>query len=90
MYSCPKCGFAPLMGIDTDVDESRGLTKISGKKKVYTKSDKQSFYSGLLGYQKEKVVLMVTLLTHIEISFSCGRRAWINDLLHHHLKSWDL
>tara|TARA_R110000737_G_scaffold108874_1_gene141755 strand:- start:791 stop:2281 length:1491 start_codon:yes stop_codon:yes gene_type:complete len=56
VYSCPKCGFAPLMGIDTDVDESRGLTKISGKKKVYTKSDKQSFYSGLLGYQKEQLL----------------------------------
>jgi superfamily II DNA or RNA helicase len=60
VYSCPKCGFAPIMGIDTDVDESRELTRITGKKKVYTKDDKQAFYSGLLGYQKERFMSGVT------------------------------
>ena len=53
IYECPKCGFKPVVGEDVETDESRGLTKVSGKKKTFTKEDKQSFWSELKGYQKE-------------------------------------
>jgi superfamily II DNA or RNA helicase len=55
VYVCPKCGFKPLAGEDVDVDESRGLKKLKGKKKKeYTQEDKTVFYAGLLGWQKQR------------------------------------
>ena len=53
IYECPKCGFKPVVGEDVETDESRGLTKVTGKKKTFTMEDKQSFWSELKGYQKE-------------------------------------
>ena len=54
IYICPKCGFKPIVGEDVEVDETRGLVKIKGKKKTYTTEEKQAFYSELLGYQRER------------------------------------
>ena len=53
VYACPKCGFKPVMGEDVETDESRGLTKVKGKKQTYAQEDKQKFYSELKGYQRE-------------------------------------
>lgn len=52
-YQCKKCGHKPLAGEDVEVDTSRGLEIIKGKKKTYTKEDKQRFYSELIGYANE-------------------------------------
>lgn len=54
VYVCPKCGFKPIIGQDVEVDESRTLVKVKGKKKVYTMEEKQQFYSELKGYQRER------------------------------------
>ncbi|HBC7444553.1 TPA: ATP-dependent helicase, partial [Morganella morganii] len=51
VYVCPKCGFKPLAGEDVDVDTSRNIKKMGKSEKVYTKKDKQSFYSQLKYYQ---------------------------------------
>ena len=54
IHECPKCGFAPRYGEDTEVDETRGLKKLGkSKAKAHTKEDKQRFYSELLGYRKQ-------------------------------------
>lgn len=52
-YVCPMCGFKPIVGEDVEVDETRGLTKIKGKTKVYTKEDKQAFWSELRSWRSE-------------------------------------
>lgn len=55
VYVCPKCGFKPLTGQDVEVDESRGLVKLKGKKKQEkTKEEKEMFWRQLLGYRREK------------------------------------
>jgi superfamily II DNA or RNA helicase len=54
VYVCPKCGFKPVVGEDVETDESRGLKKVKGKKKVFTTEDKQLWYSQFLGFQKER------------------------------------
>jgi hypothetical protein len=54
-YVCRRCGHKPLAGeITVDVDETIGLKTVSGKVKMFTPAEKQSFYSELLGYQKER------------------------------------
>jgi len=54
VHTCPKCGFAPEK-INT-IEESEGeLKKIQRKKnREHTREEKQQFYSGLLGYAKQK------------------------------------
>lgn len=54
VYVCPCCGFKPLVGEDIEGDKSVELESIAGQKKVYTKEDKQRFYSELKYFQKEK------------------------------------
>ena len=52
VYVCPKCGHKPLAGEDVEVDDSRDISLITGKK-VITKEEMQTFYSELLGFQAE-------------------------------------
>jgi len=52
VYVCPKCGHKPLAGEDVEVDESREINLITGKKQI-TKEEMQTFYSELLGLQTE-------------------------------------
>lgn len=54
IYQCPKCGHKPLAGEDVDTDASRGLKQISGKKKVVTKQEKQSWWSQIKFYQRQR------------------------------------
>ena len=54
VYQCPKCGHKPLAGEDVDTDASRGLKQISGKKKVVTKQEKQSWWSQIKFYQRQR------------------------------------
>jgi len=54
VYVCPKCGFKPIAGQDVEVDESRGLKKITGKIKKWSAEEKQELYSELLGFQRER------------------------------------
>lgn len=54
VYQCPKCGHKPLAGEDVDTDASRGLKQISGKKKVVTKQEKQSWWSQIKFYQCQR------------------------------------
>ncbi|MDN5986811.1 MAG: DEAD/DEAH box helicase [Hafniaceae bacterium] len=54
VYQRPKCGHKPLAGEDVDTDASRGLKQISGKKKVVTKQQKQSWWSQIKFYQRQR------------------------------------
>lgn len=54
VYQCPKCGHKPLAGEDVDTDASRGLKQISGKKKAVTKQQKQSWWSQIKFYQRQR------------------------------------
>lgn len=54
VYVCPKCGFRPLMGENVDVDESRGLKKLGKGGKIYSREDKQSWWSQIKFYQKQR------------------------------------
>ncbi|MGV3346383.1 DEAD/DEAH box helicase family protein [Enterobacteriaceae bacterium LUAb1] len=54
VYVCPKCGFKPLMGEDVDVDETRGLKKLGKGEKIYSKEEKQSWWSQIIFYQKQR------------------------------------
>lgn len=56
VYQCPKCGHKPLAGEDVDTDASRGLKQISGKKKAVTKQEKQSWWSQIKFYQRQRAV----------------------------------
>ena len=42
-YVCAKCGFKPISGEDVEADTSRDLEVIKGKKKEFTKEEKQAF-----------------------------------------------
>lgn len=57
VYVCPKCGFKPLAGENVDVDESRGLSKMSGKNKIYSREEKQSWWSQIKFYQRQRASL---------------------------------
>ncbi|WP_324029291.1 ATP-dependent helicase [Pantoea sp. JZ2] len=52
VYVCPKCGFKPVGGENVETDTSRKLHKLTGKKRVYTRSDKQVWWSQIKGYQR--------------------------------------
>lgn len=54
VYVCPKCGFKPLMGEDVDVDETRGLKKLGKGEKIYSRQEKQSWWSQIKFYQKQR------------------------------------
>lgn len=54
VYVCPKCGFKPLAGEDVETDTQRNIKKLSKGKKVYTKSDKQSWWSQIKFYQRQR------------------------------------
>lgn len=52
---CPKCGHKSVHAEDVETNRQLGLTMIKGEKKAEpTKEDKQSFYSELLGWQKQQ------------------------------------
>ncbi|WP_432321962.1 DEAD/DEAH box helicase family protein [Yersinia enterocolitica] len=54
VYVCPKCGFKPLAGQDVDTDTQRGLKKLGKGKRVFTQSDKQSWWSQIKFYQRQR------------------------------------
>lgn len=54
VYVCPKCGFKPLVGEDVETDSTRNLKKMSKHETVYTKSDKQSWWSQIKFYQRHR------------------------------------
>lgn len=54
VYVCPKCGFKPLVGEDVVTDTQRNIKKLSKGGKVYTKSDKQSWWSQIKFYQRQR------------------------------------
>ncbi|MBS9431150.1 ATP-dependent helicase [Photorhabdus hainanensis] len=54
VYVCPKCGFKPLSGEDVEVDRSRGLKKLNGKDRIYSKKEKQSWWSQIKYYQRQR------------------------------------
>lgn len=51
---CKKCGYIARGGEDVDTDTTRKLESLNKKNTQPTKADKQSIYSQLLGYQKER------------------------------------
>lgn len=54
VYVCPKCGFKPLVGQDVETDGTRNIKKMSKGETVYTKSDKQSWWSQIKFYQRHR------------------------------------
>ena len=54
VYVCPKCGFKPLSGEDVQTDTQRNIKKLKKGGKVYTKSDKQSWWSQIKFYQRQR------------------------------------
>ncbi|SQY59873.1 helicase [Escherichia coli] len=54
VYVCPKCGFKPLVGEDVETDTQRNIKKLSKGATVYTKSDKQSWWSQIKFYQRQR------------------------------------
>ncbi|ARF51887.1 helicase [Pantoea stewartii subsp. stewartii DC283] len=56
VYVCPKCGFKPVGGENVETDTSRKLHKLTGKKRIYTRSDKQAWWSQIKGYQRYRAM----------------------------------
>lgn len=54
VYVCPKCGFKPLAGQDVETDTQRGLKRLGKGKSVFTKSDKQQWWSQIKFYQRQR------------------------------------
>ncbi|UAN58013.1 DEAD/DEAH box helicase [Serratia sp. JSRIV004] len=54
VYVCPKCGFKPLAGQDVETDTQRGLKRLGKGKPVFTKSDKQQWWSQIKFYQRQR------------------------------------
>ncbi|HFO4357231.1 TPA: ATP-dependent helicase, partial [Escherichia coli] len=57
VYVCPKCGFKPLAGEDVNTDTRRNIRKLSKDEKIYTKSDKQAWWSQIKFYQRQRASL---------------------------------
>lgn len=55
IYVCPKCGFKPLSGEDIETDGSRKLQRLGHKERIFTRSDKQSWWSQIKYYQRQRV-----------------------------------
>lgn len=56
VYVCPKCGFKPIGGENVETDSTRKLQRLSRKEKIYTRSDKQSWWSQIKGYQRQRAM----------------------------------
>lgn len=54
IYICPKCGFKPLAGQDVETDTGRSIKKLKKGERIYTKSDKQSWWSQIKFYQRQR------------------------------------
>lgn len=54
VYECPKCGFKPVVREDVETDESRELKVLKSKDITFTKEQKQSWWSQIKFYQKER------------------------------------
>lgn len=54
VYECPKCGFKPALLEDVDTDESRDLKSLKSQDSVYTKQQKQLWWSQIKYYQNER------------------------------------
>ncbi|WOJ33114.1 DEAD/DEAH box helicase [Citrobacter koseri] len=54
VYVCPKCGFKPLVGEDVETDTQRNIKKLKSGGKVYTKADRQSWWSQIKFYQRQR------------------------------------
>ncbi|MBJ9353575.1 DEAD/DEAH box helicase [Citrobacter koseri] len=54
VYVCPKCGFKPLVGEDVETDTQRNIKKLKKGGKVYTRADRQSWWSQLKFYQRQR------------------------------------
>lgn len=56
VHCCPKCGHKPLGGEDVDTDTKRKLEALNKKNQplALTRDDKQSIWSELKGYQRER------------------------------------
>lgn len=57
VYVCPKCDYKPLSGEDVETDSTRKLSKLKGGKRVYTKAEKQSWWSQIKFYQRQRTAL---------------------------------
>ncbi|EHP9864081.1 DEAD/DEAH box helicase [Escherichia coli] len=57
VYVCPKCGFKPLAGEDVKTDTRRNIRKLSKDEKIYTRSDKQAWWSQIKFYQRQRASL---------------------------------
>jgi len=78
---CPKCGHLPRMGQDVEVDETRGLTSLNGKR-VATRAEKQVFFSELKGIQRQSFNEGKKPLTdgYIAHTFKSKFKEWPNGL----------
>ncbi|ENU2133172.1 DEAD/DEAH box helicase family protein [Salmonella enterica] len=56
VYVCPKCGFKPIGGENVETDSTRKLQRLSRKEKIYTRTDKQSWWSQIKGYQRQRAM----------------------------------
>lgn len=56
IHACPKCGFKPIVGENVEVDETRELKKVTGTQKKYTQQEKQSWWSQIKFYQKQREI----------------------------------
>lgn len=56
VYVCPKCGFKPLVGEDVETDTQRSLKKLGKSEKVYTKNEKQAWWSQIKFYQCQRQI----------------------------------
>ncbi len=57
VYVCPKCGFKPLAGEDVKTDTRRNIRKLGREEKIYTKSEKQAWWSQIKFYQRQRASL---------------------------------
>ncbi|EKD0972514.1 DEAD/DEAH box helicase [Escherichia coli] len=57
VYVCPKCGYKPLRGEDVDTDTSRKLNKLGKNQHQSTKAEKQSWWSQIKFYQRQRASL---------------------------------
>lgn len=56
-YVCPKCGFKPIMGENVLVDETRNLTRINNEIRFFTNKERQSWWSQIKYYQRQREML---------------------------------
>ncbi|EKM3463849.1 DEAD/DEAH box helicase [Escherichia coli] len=57
VYVCPKCGHKSLRGEDVDTDTSRKLNKLGKNQHQSTKAEKQSWWSQIKFYQRQRASL---------------------------------